>query len=96
MPLINNTDITTTDSGLATNCINNSAVPWFYGSCCTSCPTFKGGYWNDDPHPMQSYTGSAADFFGNVETDVCGGQAVKMSENGTAYRGVDTMAVYLR
>jgi len=96
VPLINNTDITTTDSGLATNCINNSAVPWFYGSCCTSCPTFKGGYWNDDPHPMQSYTGSAADFFGNVETDVCGGQAVKMSENGTAYRGVDTMAVYLR
>jgi hypothetical protein len=96
--------LSTTDSGPdSAQCVNtNSAVPWFYNSCCSTCATYKGGYWTDEPHPMVSYTGpymtatGTPDLFGHLEADVCGGQTVRISDSGGAHRGVDTMEMYIR
>lgn len=89
--------LSTTDSGAdSTLCVNtNSAVPWFYNSCCATCATYKGGYWADEPHPMASYTGTTTDFFGRLEADVCAGKAVQMADTGS-HRGIDTMEMYIR
>ena len=88
--------LSTTDSGAdSAQCVTtNNAVPWFYNSCCATCATYQGGYWTA-PHPMASYTGTGADFFGHLEADVCASQAVQMSDTGS-YRGVDTMEMYIR
>ena len=95
--LVNDDELSTTDSGPSPGCVTGyDAVPWFYSWCCTTCPTFKGGYWTDEAHPMASYTGSASDLHGNYEDDVCGGAEVRMNDNGSSYRGVDDMGVYLR
>ena len=93
--LVNGPSLTTTDSGPDPICISNGAVPWFYNNCCTTCPTYKGTYWNDEPHPMVSYA-SAADSLGRTASAVCGGQAVRGADIGGAYSGVDSMEVYLR
>jgi hypothetical protein len=95
--IANGPSLSTTDAGPGQACANapNYGVPWFYTSCCSTCPTFQGTYWNDEPHPMVSYT-TTPDFFGNTETQVCGGQAVRTSDNGGGYRGVDSMEIYLR
>jgi hypothetical protein len=87
-----------TDSGpSAAACVTMyNAVPWFYAACCTTCPTFGGPFWTDEPHPMQSYTGTTADIFGKTEAQVCVGQTVRMSDNMSAHRGDDSMEVYLR
>jgi hypothetical protein len=93
--IVSDEQLSTTNSGPSTNCVNgNLGVPWFYGSCCSTCPTYQGAYWNE-PHPMVSYSHSVADLHGNVETDVCGGP-VEMSINGSSYRGVAVMEYYLR
>jgi hypothetical protein len=96
--IANSTMLSTTDSGPdSALCINQSnAVPWFYNACCSTCATYKGGYWNDEPHPMEAYTQTSADILGHTETDVCGSQAVRISDNASAHRGVDTMEMYLR
>jgi hypothetical protein len=101
--------LSTTDSGPdSAQCVNtNNAVPWFYNSCCSTCVTYKGGYWSDEPHPMEAYTGpytptggatvpGTPDFFGHVEADVCGGMTVQIADNAGAHRGVDTMEMYIR
>lgn len=97
-PIANSTMFSTTDSGPdSAQCVNQSnAVPWFYAACCSTCATYMGGYWTDEPHPMEAYTQSTPDLFGHVETDVCGGQAVRISDNASVHRGVDTMEMYLR
>jgi hypothetical protein len=95
--------LSTTDSGAdSATCVNtNNAVPWFYNSCCSTCATYKAGYFADEPHPMVSYTGpymtatGTPDFFGHLEADVCGAQTVRMADTGS-HRGVDTMEMYLR
>jgi len=89
--------LSTTDSGAdSAQCVNGaSGVPWFYGSCCSTCPTYQGSYWTAEPHPMVSYTATTADFFGKLEADVCSSMTVQMSDAG-AYRGVDTMEMYIR
>jgi hypothetical protein len=103
VPAASASTLSTTDSGPdSTQCVNtNNAVPWFYNSCCSTCMTYKGTYFADEPHPMVSYTGpymtatGTADFFGHLEADVCGGQTVRMADTGS-HRGVDTMEMYLR
>jgi hypothetical protein len=97
-PIINSPNLSTTDSGPdSALCVNQSnAVPWFYAACCSTCATYMGGYWNDEPHPMEAYTQTTADFFGHTEPNVCGSQAVRISDNGSTHRGVDTMEMYLR
>lgn len=89
-------ELSTTDSGPAGNCTtSNSGVPWFYGSCCSTCPTYQGSYWIDEPHPMAAYT-STADVLGMTETEACAGQTPRVDDNTGSYRGIDTMEMYLR
>src|SRR5262249_654482 len=75
VPLADNTGSSTTNAGPASaNCVTqNQGVPWFYNGCCTTCPTFNGGYWPDEAHPMASYLASNKDLNGKVLNDVCGG-----------------------
>ena len=90
----NATDLSTTDSGPSTTCVNDyDADPWFYSYCCTTCPTFGGGYWTDEAHPMASYISDTADVNGNIDVDVCPSGAAVTSSN---YEGVNVMEYYLR
>ncbi len=90
--------LSTTDSGPDTaTCINtNGAVPWFYNSCCSTCATYKGSYWNDEPHPMVSYTATVSDLTGQTQAQACNGATPRDADSGPTFRGVDTMEMYLR
>lgn len=95
--LLDSTQLSTNDQGPGQTCVTTDAgVPWFYGGCCTTCPTFGNAYWTDEPHPMESYTGATADLFGKTEAQVCQGATVRMTDNGSIHRGVDAMEIYLR
>jgi hypothetical protein len=92
--LTNNTLLSTTNSGPSGGCVTGSrGVPWFYSSCCTTCPTYQGGYWADQPHPMVSFVAGSADLNGNRLGDVCGGDSVIVS---SGYYGMNAMEIYLR
>jgi len=91
--MINNTQMSTINSGPSTVCVNtHKAVPWFYSGCCSTCPTFAGGYWQE-PHPMVNYTKGVNDIFGKNSAIVCSGEA-PMTSNG--YQGLNSMEYYLR
>lgn len=86
-------NLSTTDNGPSTGCVNgNQAVPWTYTGCCTTCPTFKGGYWADDPHPMAGYM-ATPDIYGKTTATECGGNAPLIS---IGYYGLNEMAYFLR
>ncbi|MEZ4451553.1 MAG: fibrinogen-like YCDxxxxGGGW domain-containing protein [Nannocystaceae bacterium] len=90
--MINNTTLSTTNSGPSQVCVNtHNGAPWFYSSCCSTCPTFQGGYWTE-PHPMMNYY-NTPDAFGKVSVDVCSSDPILIS-NG--YGGVNSMDYYLR
>ena len=92
--MMNTTGLSTTSSGSSASCVNSyNAVPWFYTSCCTTCPTFKGSYWSDTAHPMASYLNSTADENGLTTADVCPSGAAISS---IGYEGVNIMEYYLR
>ena len=96
-PLLDGTALSTTDQGPGQTCVaTDGGVPWFYGGCCSTCPTFQNAYWTDEPHPMQDYTQATADLFGKTEAQTCQGQTVRVSDNASAYRGDDAMEIYLR
>lgn len=99
---LNSSVFTARDIGPSLSCTsvaNSSAangVPWFYGSCCSLCPTYKGGYWTDEPHPMW-YPGSA----GAYSPDVDGQDPAAVCPNrrmavGNEYIGDNRMEVFLR
>ena len=91
--MVNNTVLSTQNSGPSSSCVNtHSGAPWFYSSCCSTCPTFAGGYW-PVPHPMASYTASAPDQYAQVQSGACDGEAVIVSQG---YYGINDMAYYLR
>ncbi|MCA9688051.1 MAG: DUF4215 domain-containing protein [Myxococcales bacterium] len=91
--MVNNSLLSTADSGPSQSCINvHQGAPWFYSGCCSTCPTFAGNYW-PVRHPMANYIAANADFFGKVLGDVCGGDPVMLS-NG--YYGLNVMEYYLR
>ena len=91
--MINNTVLSTQNSGPSTSCVTvNGGAPWFYAGCCTTCPTFAGGYW-PQPRPMASYTASVLDYYNKVQADVCGGAAAAIS-NG--YYGINDMGYFIR
>ncbi len=91
--MINNTQLSTTNSGPSTGCVNsNKGVPWFYSGCCSTCPTFAGSYW-PDPHPMVNYTTSTSDIFGKTPAIVCSGEAAIISQG---YQGANSMEYYIR
>jgi hypothetical protein len=76
-------------------CVNrNLAVPWLYTSCCSTCPTFGGSYWNDGPHPMSSRMGTP-DLGGETMYTRCAPGQPRQSDNG-GYFGINTMEYYLR
>lgn len=90
--MINNTALSTTDSGPGQSCVTmSSAAPWFYTACCSTCLTYKASYWAE-PHPMINYSGSV-DFFGKTGLDACGGDDITTS---LGYTGVNAMEYYLR
>jgi len=90
----NDTRLSTSDSGPSTSCVNtHHAIPWFYTSCCTTCPTFMGSYWSDEPHPMASYISSTLDEFGQTDADVCPSGAAISS---LGYEGVNAMSYFVR
>ncbi len=92
--MVNSTTLTTADSGPSTSCVNTSyGVPWFYSSCCTTCPTFMGGYWSDAPHPMASYLDTVGDLYGNTTASACRSGAAISS---LGYEGVNDLGVYVR
>jgi hypothetical protein len=90
--------LSTADSGPdSTQCVGmGQAVPWFYNSCCSTCVTYKGGYWTDEPHPMASYVDTVDDMFGNNAAEACGTQTPRAADSGAGFDGVDTMEMYLR
>jgi hypothetical protein len=93
--MTNATELSTQDSGPSTVCTQSPsyAVPWFYSYCCTTCPTFMGGYWTDEPHPMASYIASSPDLYGQVEASVCPSGAALY---GAGYAGINSMEYYIR
>ena len=96
-PLLDGTALSTSDQGPGQTCVaSDGGVPWFYGGCCSTCPTFQNAYWTDEPHPMQDYTQTTADLFGKTEAQACQGVTVRVSDNASAYRGDDAMEIYLR
>ncbi|MFH1463952.1 MAG: MopE-related protein [Pseudomonadota bacterium] len=97
--LTNSTTLSATDLGSATSCVlvPNYGVPWFYGGCCSTCPTFKGTAWTDEPHPMANYLDVTADLDGLTVADTCPSGAAIHSYFGIGtYEGVNVMEFYLR
>lgn len=90
--MINNESLSTQNSGPSQTCINvHKGAPWFYSSCCSTCPTFAGAYW-PEPHPMANYV-HVPDQFASVQNTVCEGAAVA---NSQGYVGINDMGYYLR
>jgi cysteine-rich repeat protein len=91
--MINNTLLSTKDSGPSISCVaQNGGAPWFYSACCSTCPTYQGNYW-PQPHPMANYTAVAADQYAAKQADVCNGEPAMVS---SGYSGINDMAYYLR
>ena len=90
--MINNSLLSTKDSGPSQSCINiHGGAPWFYSNCCSTCPTFAGSYW-PTPRPMASYLGTP-DQYASVQSGVCDNAAVAVSQG---YTGINDMAYYVR
>ena len=91
------TALSTTDLGPSSSaCVNaSSAVPWLYGLCCSTCPSYRGGYWSDDPHPMSNQLGTD-DLYGHDINDVCLPGGPQASVISASYFGVNAMEYYLR
>jgi len=89
--------LSTTDSGASSDCVTErDAVPWFYANCCTTCPTYGAGYWDDSAHPMVPYGQSTADYYGNTIGAVCPSGSAEANANGSSYRGLNAMEYYVR
>ena len=97
--IMSDTFLSTTDSGPHSSCTQPTSygVPWFYGGCCLTCPTFKGGSWTDEPHPMALYLDTDSDEYGNIDANVCPSGAAEKNVGGTGtYEAVNVMEYYLR
>ena len=88
--LIGDGTFSTTDSGPAQTCVNDeSAVPWFLGSCGATCPTLDAGW--ADPAPAMEFLDTTADIYGSTAGDVC--SAV---DQAGGYEAATEMKIYLR
>ena len=78
---------------MGSNCTGiYNAVPWFYTTCCATCPTFAGQYYSP-ARPMASYIDTDPDYFGNTSADTCSnGYAV----SSYAYEAINSMEYFLR
>ena len=95
VPIVNSDTLSTTDQGPAVSCVSTHAVPWFYGGCCSTCPTYQGGYWTDAPHPMASYPLTTPDLGGQTTTEVCGAAGPTLASGG-GFAGFNEMAYFVR
>ncbi|HCH63553.1 MAG TPA: hypothetical protein DFR83_12165 [Deltaproteobacteria bacterium] len=93
--IVNGDTLSATDHGPSQSCVSNHAVPWFYASCCATCPTYQGGYWSDSPHPMASYTTTVPDLAGRLAADVCGAGGPLLASGGD-FVGMMEMAYFVR
>jgi hypothetical protein len=86
-------ELSTTDVGPATGCVNDAdAVPWFLDSCCSTCPTISvEDGWNK-PVPAADYLRDSSDLYGQRVDDVCNGSVDEHSGFVAATR----MSIYLR
>jgi hypothetical protein len=90
--LFDATAFSTTDDGPGQLCVNQkSAVPWTYSNCCSTCPTFGGGYFTP-ARPAADYL-MTADALGKTIVDSCG--AATPLKSAELY-GLDVMEYYLR
>lgn len=95
--LTNMAELSTTDSGPSTDCVNAyGGVPWFYSTCCSTCPSFLSNYWTDEAHPMIGYSEGPADLNGRTAADACPSGAALPNESGGGYEGINVMEFYLR
>lgn len=84
------------DDGPSQSCVSGSlGVPWLYTSCCSTCPSYRGGYWNDGPHPMSSGM-AAPDLLGETMVTRCAPDQPRRSDNNSSYYGINVMEYYLR
>ncbi len=91
VPMVSEDQLSTMDGGPGVDCVvQNGGVPWFYSSCCATCPTYAGSYW-PEPHPMVNY-GETPDLHGNTVADVCAGDAT----TSMGFWGLNAMEYYLR
>jgi hypothetical protein len=93
--IVNSSELTASDQGPSPQCIAAGGVPWFYGSCCSTCPTYQGSYWSE-PHPMAAYPDDTADMAGNTTADVCPGGPQLSTNPEHNYVGVNQMSYWLR
>lgn len=95
MSIVSGSDLTTTDTGPSPQCLAAGGVPWFYGDCCSTCPTYRGSYWSE-PHPMASYPDDIADLAGQTTADVCSGGPQLSANPDQNYVGINRMSYWLR
>ena len=93
VPIFASAELSTTDAGPATGCVNDAdAVPWFLDSCCSTCPTISvEDGWNK-PVPAADYLHDSPDLFGQRVDDVCNGS---VDEYG-GFVAATRMSIYLR
>lgn len=89
--------VSTLDDGPSSSrCVSsNLGVPWFYASCCSTCPSYRGGYWNDDAHPMSNRM-ATPDLLGETMYTTCAPGLPRQSDNRSNYYGINIMEYYLR
>lgn len=95
VPIVNSDTLSATDAGPAVACVSTHAVPWFYGGCCATCPTYQAGYWTDAPHPMASYPTTTPDLLGQTTTEVCGAGGPQLASGG-GFVGLNALDYYVR
>jgi len=93
VPIFDGFELSTTDAGPATGCVNeDDAVPWFLDACCSTCPTISvEDGWNK-PVPAADYLHDEADEFGRRVEDVCAGSV----DEHEGFVAATRMSIYLR
>lgn len=94
--IYNSNNFSATDNGPSSGCVNSgNAVPWFYSSCCSTCMTYAGGYFNPAA-PMANYINNSDDLYGNLLRDVCYGDTGVRSSPSTGFYGLNSIEFYVK
>jgi len=93
VPFFDSNQISTTDFGPAQSCVNQfSEVPWAYGSCCKTCPTYGETTYFMPARPAATYL-DRPDLNGRVVADRCGSSsALHIAQ----YYGESAIEYYVR
>ncbi len=94
-PVFASAELSTTDAGPATGCVNDEdVVPWFLDdACCSTCPTVSVADGWSKPVPAADYLYDVPDLHGRVVDDVCSGGSV---DQAGGYVAAASMSIYLR